>query len=183
MFPLTTDGTDIFSLLLPVIMCCLVMSLMGRGQQPSTSPIVETDEWFVPFEIQKAFDVINEEAMNWKQKAKKIKPSTISRISNMFYRRSEKERFVIEQSISPRLIRLNDSYEGKITFELTKADEVGTSVKVTYGSRARDRIKTFRAQMPVKVPPPPPRENICKSCGRPIQPEFVACPYCGEKLS
>jgi len=90
------------------------------------------------------------------------------------------ERFVAKEAISPRLYRMNDR-SGPIYFELTEVEGGGTVVKTTYNSSIKGRMAKFKAGLPLKIPATP-IGNRCPSCGKPVLPEFILCPYCGEKL-
>lgn len=173
-------GESIFDMFLLLIMCCLAMSFLRRPRSSAEEERIKTDVWFVPYEIKKAFDTINDEIKSWGQKEKEHEEEKKpSRLVSVFVKRKEEERFVIEEAVSPRLINVADSREGKITFELIEAEEGGTSIKVSYSQKASGRIQTLKAQLPIKVP----MQNVCKSCGRPVLVDFTVCPYCAKKLS
>ena len=173
-------GEGIFDMFLLIIMCCLAMSFLRRPSASAEGERIKTDGWFVSYEINKAFDTINDETKSWQQKENELeKEKKPSRLVSVFVKRRVEDRFVIKEAISPRLINVEDPMEGKITFEFTEAEEGGTSIKVSYSQKASDRIQTLKAQLPIKVP----KQNVCKSCGRTVQPDFTVCPYCGTKLS
>jgi len=112
----------------------------------------------------------------WRQQslAAAEKPSRFS------LRKPPKERFTVTQSLPPRLYRLSDPLEGEVTFEFTDTEAGGTSIRINYQPPARGRVQTFRAAVPVKLPYAAGKP--CSACGRPVLPDFVACPYCGQKL-
>lgn len=174
-------GESIFDMFLLLIMCCLAMSFLRRPRSSATEEErIKTDVWFVSYEINKAFDTLNDETKSWEQKEKEQEEEKKpSRLVSVFVKRKEEERFVIEEAISPRLINVADPREGKITFELIEAEEGGTLIEVSYSQKASGRIQTLKAQLPIKVP----LQNVCKSCGRPVLLDFTVCPYCGKKLS
>ena len=106
--------------------------------------------------------------------------SFTSRLRGAFGGGREEERFLVEESISPRLYRLVDT-SGPIYFELTEVEGGGTVVKTTYNSSIKSRMAKFKAGLPLKIPAAPVG-NRCPTCDKPVLPEFNLCPYCGEKL-
>jgi hypothetical protein len=65
-------------------------------------------------------------------------------------------------------------------------------IGISIGSRTRNsQPKVAQAETPVSsvtaeaVPPTPAEvvaEKVCAHCGRPLQAEWVNCPYCGAKI-
>jgi len=83
--------------------------------------------------------------------------------------------------MSPRLFRLTDAVAGPVYFELTEVEGGGTVVKATYSSSIKRQVAEFKARSPLKIPAVPIGKR-CPACGKAVLPEFVLCPYCGEKL-
>jgi hypothetical protein len=152
----------------------------GGGGQPAEGR-AEFDDWFTSLEINQAFESVVEETDKWRKEVEEKKPGTMEKIVNTF-RKSKVERYIVNESVSPRLYRIADRQEGIMSFEFTEVEQGGTSIKATYtGSRARRRIQTFKASMPAKLTSPG-RGKFCSICGKPIQPDFKSCPYCGEEF-
>ena len=176
MIPLNVQetGTDFLTLLLPLMLCCMMPSLFRQPSQPQETS--ESDSWYVNLGIQDAYNVIVEEAEEWRTKAqsgrKKGMFSFLSRKKNMI--------FVESEVTAPRLYKLKDDEVGEISFELTEVAEGGITIKTTYSSKARSLIQTLRAKMPASIPSSGPK--VCPSCGKEMMPEFKMCPFCGAKL-
>jgi len=166
-----TGVGSLFFLLLPLLICCLASTFLrgGSASQAQATTALEVDSWFTPKNINDAFNEVCKEVDRWREQ------STAST--------SDKKvvgRFRVLQSIPPRLHSVFDEREGEITFELTKVEGGGTSVRVKYSPTARQRIYAFRAQSDVKVPSA--LTLSCPSCGRSVLKDYEACPYCGSKL-
>ncbi len=163
--------------MLPLLLiCCLLPFLFrGPGQRP-TEITREADSWITPQQIEEVFNNIVREVENWK---KEILPERKTVFP--FGKKEEKreERFIVSQSIPPRLLRVTDTREGEIVFELMEIEGDGTSVKVSFSPPAKQRVQTFKAQFPAKILT---GWQSCPSCGKPILPDFVVCPYCGQRL-
>jgi len=171
-----TSSLQMLLLLIPLLLCCMMPMLMRRGQ-PSGAPAssVESDVWFTSYKEDEAFDLVRVEVEKWRQQSlETAKPPRFS------LRKPPKERFTVIQSLSPRLYRLSDSLEGEVTFEFTPTEVGGTSIRVNYQPPARPRVQTFRANLPIKLPYAAGKP--CSACGKPVLPDFVTCPYCGQKL-
>jgi hypothetical protein len=164
-------------LLIPLILCCMMPMLMRRGQgaaAPSGSA-GESDVWFTSYKPDEAYELVKKEVENWRQQSvQTTKPARFS------LRKIPKERFSVSQSLPPRLYRLSDPLEGEVAFEFTEMEVGGTAVRVNFQPPARARVQTFRASLPIKLPFA--AGTPCSACGRPVLPDFVTCPYCGQKL-
>jgi hypothetical protein len=171
-----TSNWTMLLMIIPLLLCCMMPMLMRRGQGtagPSTPG--ESDVWFTTYKSDEAFELVKKEVDNWRQQSlESMKPSRFS------LRKIPKERFTVTQSLPPRLYRLSDPLEGEVAFEFTETEIGGTSIRVNFQSPARARVQTFRASLPIKQPFAAGKP--CTACGKPVLPDFVACPYCGQKL-
>ena len=165
--------------LFPVICCFLIMGITRSGGSSQNDTVRES--WYMEEDINTTFKVVEETTNNWKNEARKNKSSESpwARLKGIFSRGSD-ERYVLNISTPPRLLKLNDKY-GPIFFELTEVIGGGTVVNTTYNSLLKTKFANFRASQPVKVPANPVG-NRCVACGKPLLPEFNLCPYCGEKV-
>ncbi len=174
--PTTQNPMMMLLLIIPLLICCLMPMLMRRGQGsagPTTSG--ESDVWFTTYKPDEAFELVKKEVDNWRQQSlETTKPPRFS------LRKAPKERFTVVQSLPPRLYRLSDPIEGETTFEFTETEVGGTSIRANFQLPARARVQTFRASLPIKLPFA--EGKPCSACGRPVLPDFVTCPYCGQKL-
>lgn len=186
-FPFFGESTggefDLLSTLLPIICCVIAIPLLSRsgGGQPSQAPTGESDLWFTTRNIDEAYETINKEVDSWRVKAEEEDAKPKSFISRLTRGRKKGPRFVIKETIAPRLITIGDSVVGTIYFELIEVEEGGTTVKASYGSAAKKQIVDFKARSPLKIPRVPIGNN-CPSCGKAVLREFALCPYCGQKL-
>jgi len=114
------------------------------------------------------------------EEAKERAGSFISKLMGIFRRGQDEERFIVKETNPPRLYKIVD-ISGSIFFELTEVEGGGTVVKATYPSSVKSRMARFKARLPLKIPAAPIGDR-CPSCGKPVLPEFILCPYCGEKL-
>ncbi|MCX8176002.1 MAG: zinc ribbon domain-containing protein [Candidatus Bathyarchaeota archaeon] len=163
--------------LLPLLLLCCLLPLLFRGGSPRPAEAMrEVDVWTTPQKIEDVFDEISKMVENWKAEVQ-AKPKK-SRLSFLGGREKDK-RFEVVQSIPPRLLRIFDKGEGETVFELTEIDGGGTSIRVSYHPFARPRIQTFKAKFPAKILTV---WQSCSSCGKPILPDFIVCPYCSQKL-
>ena len=156
------------------------MSRSGRGQSSQASAR-ESDLWYTTQNIAKAYESISEEVDSWRVKAEEEDAKPKSFISKLTKRGKKGSRYVVKESIAPRLITIRDPVVGNIDFELIEVEERGTIVKASYGSASKNRIVTFKARSPLKIPRVPIGDN-CTSCGKAVLREFTLCPYCGQKL-
>lgn len=173
-------GFDIIWILLPLL-CCL-MTMTQRGERTSERKTV-TESWFTNQNIETTYKAIETETAEWRREAEERKEeptSLISKLRRAFGGGKVEERFVVKEVIPSRLYRLADS-TGPIYFELTEVEGGGTVVKTTYNSSIKGQMAKFKAGLPLKIPATP-IGNRCPSCGKPVLPEFILCPYCAEKL-
>ena len=173
-------GFDIIWILLPLL-CCL-MTMTQRGERTSERKTV-TESWFTTQNIETTYKSIETETAEWRREAEERKEpseSFTSRLKGAVGRGKVKGRFIVKGEIPPRLYRMNDK-TGHIYFELTEVEGGGTVVKTTYNSSIKGQMAKFKAGLPLKIPATP-IGNRCPSCGKPVLPEFILCPYCGEKL-
>ena len=180
-----TGGTDWLTLLLPLVLCCVMPTLF---RQPGQSVQLgnEFDSWYVNYGIQEAYETITEEVAEWREQTKIRKSrSRFAFLSGSFLSRRKRSFFEVDQEVQPKLYRVHDDERGEISFELTEVEEGGTSIKASYGSKARMLIQDLKTKMPVKIPAVAPSTipNICPACGKKMMPDFSTCPYCGTKLN
>ncbi|MCJ7609653.1 zinc ribbon domain-containing protein [Candidatus Bathyarchaeota archaeon] len=154
---------------------------MNRGQQGGQSGVSSTqmDVWFTGLTSQEAFDTVSKTTDEVREKAIAEDANKKSRFS--FLRRGKKERYRIDQTISPHLYRVNDG-DNVMYFEFSDADLGGTQVKATFS----DRTKTLVQNLKTKMPPRTMSNTsvlVCPTCGRPKQPEWGFCPYDGNKYN
>jgi hypothetical protein len=153
----------------------------GRSEQKEV-PKSEAESWYTTQNIEETYTSIENETAEWRKKAQESRERSGSFLSRLIGRTTKvEERFVVQETISPRLLRLSDKTAGPIYFELTEVEGGGTVVKATYSSSIRRQIAEFKARSPLKIPAVP-IGNRCPACGKPVLPEFILCPYCGEKL-
>lgn len=161
-------------MLLPLMICCMLPTLMRGGGSSTPQQTNETDSWFVTYNIQEAYDTVVKEVDAWRQRAENSKKGKF----NIQIRKPKY--FVVEQSNSPRLYRVNDPNGGVVSFELTEFEGGGTAIKATYDSKSRALIQDFKAKMPVTIPASGPKN--CPTCGKELLPDFKVCPFCGTKV-
>jgi hypothetical protein len=176
-------GFDIISTLLPIICCAIAIPLISRsgGGQSSRPHTGESDIWYTTQNIDEAYETINKEVDSWREKAKEEDAKPKSFVSKLTGGKKKGPRFVVKESIAPRLITIGDPVLGATYFELTEVEEGGTTVKASYSSAAKNQIVEFKARSPLKIPRVP-IGNTCPSCGKAVLSEFTLCPYCGQKL-
>jgi len=182
-----TGGLDILWLVLPIL-CCVLALTTGRGGgggDRRSEPREEVESWYTAQDIGTAYKAIEAKTAEWRKEAEESKeaPRGIGeRLRGALGggRGAPEERFVVKEAVEPKLYRLDDR-SGPIFFELTEVEGGGTVVKATYGSTIKTRMAKFKTELPLKIPATP-IGNRCPSCGKPVLPEFVVCPYCGEKL-
>lgn len=174
-------GFDIFWIILPLL-CCVMAMAQSRGEKKPERGTM-TESWFTTQNIEITYQSIEEETAEWRREAEERKEeptSFTSKLMGAFSRGKAVERFVVIEELPSRLYRLTDS-TGPIYFELTEVEGGGTVVKATYNSSIKGRMAKFKAGLPLKIPAAP-IGNRCPSCGKSVLPEFILCPYCGEKL-
>jgi hypothetical protein len=176
-------GVDWLMLLLPILVCFLCMGQSQGGSAPQKGN-TETESWYTPQGIDEAYAAIVAEATEWRRKAEEEASSTsesiTSKLRGIMGGGRKQARFEVKEEMAPRLYRMTDR-SGPVYFELTEVEEGGTVVKATYDSSIKARITRFKAEQPLKIPAIPVSKR-CQVCSKPVLPEFVVCPYCGEKL-
>ena len=176
-------GIDWLTWLLPVLVCVMCMG-QSRGESAPQGGNTETESWYTPQGIDEAYAAIVAEVTEWRKKEEE-KASTASepimaKLSRMLRGGRAQARFEVKEEMAPRLYRMADR-TGPVYFEFTEVEDGGTVVKATYDSSIKARITRFKAEQPLKIPAIPVSKR-CQVCGKPVLPEFVVCPYCGEKL-
>lgn len=177
------SATDSFSQLLPLLLLCCLLPLLMRQPQSSAPQIsTEMDIWFTGYTPQEAYDAVIKAVDNIREKAMSVPPK---KSRNPFSRsKGPQPRYVVDQADPPKLYKVNDSADGPLVFEVSEAEGGGTMVKATFTPRTRSMIQTLKTQMPTrKFVAPQPKETLCSACGKPRLPEWVVCPYCGNKYS
>jgi hypothetical protein len=176
-------GVDWVTLLLPVLVCVMCMG-QSRGESAPQGGKTETESWYTPQGIEEVYAAIVAEATEWRkkeeEKASASSEPIISRLRGVLGGRRVQARFEVKEEMAPRLYRMADK-TGPVYFEFTEVEDGGTVVKATYDSSIKARITRFKANQPLKIPAIPVSKR-CQVCGKPVLPEFVVCPYCGEKL-
>lgn len=186
-FPLLGDSTggeiDLLSTLLPIICCVIMIPLLSRsgGGQSAQAPTKESDIWFTTQNIDEAYETINREVDSWRTKADEEDAKPKSFLSRLTGGGKKGPRYVIKESIAPRLNTIGDPVVGTIYFELIPVEEGGTTVKASFSSAVKKQIVEFKARSPLKIPRVPIGNN-CPSCGKAVLQEFTLCPYCGQQL-
>lgn len=178
----TGGTTDILTLLLPLMLCCMLPSLFQRGGGSQQEPQkAEFDSWYISSGIQGAYDTVVKEVDGWRENSLSRKKSMFS-----FLSRKKPKNFVVTNTVAPRLLRVNDDKVGPITFELTDMDGGNTSIKATYDAAARTLIQNFKAKIPIKVALSTPvsvaAPKVCPSCGKEMLSDYKVCPFCETKL-
>ena len=172
------------TLLLPVLVCVLCMGQSQGGDRAPQGGNTETESWYTPQGIDEAYAAIVAEAAEWRkkeeEKASASSEPILSRLRGVLGGGRVQARFEVKEEMAPRLYRMADR-TGPVYFELTEVEDGGTVVKATYDSSIKARITRFKAEQPLKIPAIPVSKR-CQVCGKPVLPEFVVCPYCGEKL-
>ncbi len=176
---LQADGSS-FLFLLPLLVCCMVPFIMRmfQRQAPSSVAPTEMDTWFSSYEIKEAFEKVNDHVTKWRSQSKR-EPTSQSQFS-FFGRKPPPERFAASGSVSPRLLKFSDPLEGNVAFEFTETEAGGTAIRVNYNPRLKDRLQKMRASFPLKIPMA--AGTPCEACGKPVLPDFKACPFCGQKI-
>jgi len=177
----TSIGLDSILYLLPIILCCALMPLLQRGGKgPAAGEAHESDAWFLSTGIAETYETLKKEVEGWRGEAEQQPASSGFGLFSFGKKKEPEVRFGIADSKAPRLLRLMDKSEGEIIFELTEVEGGGTSVRVSFGIRARNRIRMLRAQTPIKIPAGLGKQ--CPSCGKLILSDLKTCPYCGKLI-
>ena len=170
----TEGGFDFFSLLLPIMACCMLTTMLRRPSG-GASQETQTDEWYVTTGIQETYDTIIKEVDQWRENAANRKSKGL--LSNLSRKKTSPFNIITEEP--PRLFRVDDDEVGETTFELTDIDENNTYVKVTYEAKLRSLLQDFKVKLPLTMKTAP---KVCPSCGKETMPDFKVCPYCETKL-
>lgn len=178
--------SDVSPYLLPMLCCLLVMipSLFRRGGESEPGRTTEHDLWFTTQPIEEAYAAIEKETTEWRREAEAMeaKPrSSLTKLRDTLSRQRRGDRYIVEDTVHPTLLKLNDRAVGPLYFELTEVEGGGTVVKATHSSSIKDRVVKFKAQLPLKIPVAPVGYS-CPTCGKSVMREFNICPYCGQKL-
>jgi hypothetical protein len=177
-------GLDLFWIILPIL-CCLMLIFQGRGGggKGGTAPETVSESWYTVQGIETTFKTIEATVAEWRKEAEEKRETSkgvLSSLRGVLGGGKPEERFVVKETIPPRLHRMSDP-TGPIYFELTEVVGGGTVVKSTFNSDLRSKMARFKANLPLKIPAAPVG-NRCPACGKPVLPEFNLCPYCGEKI-
>jgi len=173
-------GIDWLTWLLPGLLCLMCMGQSQGGTRASQREGIETESWYTNQGIDETYATIVTEVAEWREKVSTASESITSKLRRVLQGRREQARFEVKEEIAPRLYRMVDR-SGPMFFELTEVEEGGTVVKATYDFSIKARVTRFKAGQPLKIPTIPVSKR-CQVCGKPVLPEFVVCPYCGEKL-
>jgi len=177
------SGIDIFWIILPLL-CCVILA-QSRSKEPKRGTALETvsESWYTIQDIETMFKSIETTVAEWRKESdekRETSEGVPSGLKGVFGRGKPEDRFVVMETIPPRLYVMSDP-TGPIYFELTEVVGGGTVVKTTFNSNLRTRMAKFKAGLPLKIPAAP-IGNICSVCGKSVLPEFSLCPYCGEKI-
>jgi DNA-directed RNA polymerase subunit RPC12/RpoP len=156
---------------------CFVAGYRVSLEKKQLAVPTEVDVWFTQKNIDEVFEDIKKEVDIWRQRAEK-EETLAPKYLSFGLTKKEEIRFEIVQSIKPRLCRIIDGKEGEALFELTEVKEGGTSIRVTCTPQIKIRIQSFRARFPAQVRL---EWKQCSSCGRPVLPDYIRCPYCGQE--
>jgi len=184
LIPPNVNQEDILTWLLPIVCCVLMMAMTSGRSEKKEEPRKEVESWYTTQNIEETYKSIENETAEWRKKAQETgekSGSFLSRLRGGLSKPKTEERFIVQETIPPKLYRMTDATAGAIYFELTEVEGGGTVVKATYNSSIKKQIAEFKAGSPLKIPAAP-IGNRCPSCGKPVLPEFILCPYCGEKL-
>lgn len=154
---------------------------LSRDKSSHKEPYTETDTWYTPQSIRESYETIEKEIMLWRKNSTTEVKSSLDKLRNIINRGRNEKIFQIDETIPPRLIKIIDRRVGYIYFELADVEQGGTIVKSTYHPSVKHRIARFKANSDVIIPAIP-TSSPCPSCGKQLFPEFILCPYCGEKL-
>lgn len=177
-------GIDWLTWLLPILVCVMCMGQSQGGERAPQSGGAETESWYTSQGVDEAYATIVAEVAEWRRKeeerASTASESITSKLGRVLRGGRVQARFEVKEEIAPRLYRMADR-SGPVYFEFTEVEEGGTVVKATYDSSIKARVTRFKAGQPLKIPAIPVSKR-CQACAKPVLPEFVVCPYCGEKL-
>lgn len=176
------DLGSIDQLLPLLLLCCMIPLLMRGGGSSNRAPNTEMDVWFTTFTAQKAFDVIIKETDDLRNQVEIKARSKKSRLPS-FLNRTPKQRFVVDEMVTPNLYRITDSVEGQISFEISDAEEGGLQVKATFSANNKTAVQGIKARMPSRKLVAASKNALCPSCEKPRLPEWKSCPHCGNTYS
>jgi len=182
------EGGGIFDTLwwiLPILLCLMLMGQGrggGGGKGDATNETV-SESWYTPQDNETTYKTIEAAVTEWRKEAEEKSETSkgaLSSLKGMLGGGKTEDRFVVKETIPPRLYRMSDP-TGPIYFELTEVEGGGSVVRATFSSGVRSKMAKFKAGLPLKIPAAP-IGNRCPACGKPVLPEFNLCPYCGEKI-
>ena len=178
-----SGGWDFLWIALPIFLCLLLMG-QGRGSGGgSTAQETVSESWYTMQDTETSYKTIENKVAEWRKEAEEKNERSrgiLSSLKAAFGRGKPEDRFVVKETIPPRLYRVSDT-SGPICFELTEVVGGGTVVQTTFSFQLKNRMAKFKASLPLKIPATP-IGNRCPACGKPVLPEFNLCPYCGEKI-
>jgi hypothetical protein len=179
-----TGSLDILWIILPLILCFMLMGQGrgGGGKGDSTNETV-SESWYTPKDNETTYKTIEAAVTEWRKESEEKRETSkgvLSSLGGLLGGGKPMDRFIVKETIPPRLYRLSDS-TGPIYFELTEVEGGGSVVKTTFNSGIKNKMAKFKASLPLKIPATP-IGNRCPACGKPVLPEFNLCPYCGEKI-
>ena len=181
---ITQEGTgsiDILWILIPLLLI-VIFAQSRRDDGGDAMKPTFSDSWYTLEDNETTFKRIEAAIIEWRKDSEdEIGESNgvFPRIIGAFSHRKNENRFVEKYKIRHRLIGLSD-HTGPIYFELTEVLGGGTVVKTTASPQLRSKLTWFKAGLPIRVPNNV-IANICRSCGKPLSPEFAICPYCGAR--
>jgi len=181
-----TGGFDILWIILPILLCVMLMGQGrggGGGGGRGTAQETVSESWYTGQDIGTTYKTIETAVTEWRKEAEEKREASkgvLSSLKGALGGGGPKERFVVEETIPPRLYKMSDP-TGPIYFELTEVEGGGAVVKATFSSELRSKMAKFKAGLPLKIPANPVG-NRCPTCGKAVLPEFNLCPYCGEKI-
>jgi hypothetical protein len=179
----STGGFDTLWIILPILLCLMLMGQGRGGGGGGTAQETVSEAWYTLQDTETTYKTIETAVAEWCKEAKEKKERSrgvLSSIKGALSGGKPGDRFVVKETIPPRLYRVSDT-SGPIYFELTEVVGGGTVVKATFSSQLKSKMAKFKASLPLKIPATP-IGNRCPACGKPVLPEFNLCPYCGEKI-
>lgn len=146
-----TGGFDILWIILPILLCLMLMG-QGRGGGGGTAQETVSESWYTGQDIETTFKTIETAVTEWRKEAEEKREASkgvLSSLKGALGGGGPKERFMVEETISPRLYKMSDS-TGPIYFELTEVEGGGAVVKTTFGSELKSKMAKFKAGLPLK---------------------------------
>jgi len=175
------DTTGIEQFLPLLLLCCMLPLLMRPQESQRQAVTTEMDIWFTSYNDEEAYDTVLKATDEIRERAEAEAKAKKSRFS--FLRRGRKERYTVDQTIPPHLHKITDRDYGLMQFELSDAEGGGTQVKATFSERNKAFVQSIKTKMPSRKLVAVAGLTACSSCGKPRQPEWQVCPYCGNKYS